>query len=154
MTAMEIIKTTALITINETLWVQLILFLVFIFLINRVMFRPVQRNLADREADLLALRHDIHLLKEEMDALSDQAEAEEGRLRSAAQRAGDAMRDEGREEAERLMHEALADIKSIERAAEARLKASLASGRQQVEDESEQLAQSIIRHFLPRRIAP
>ena len=59
--AMEIIKTTALITINETLWVQLIFFLIFLFLINRVMFRPVRRNMADREVHFLSLRQDIQI---------------------------------------------------------------------------------------------
>lgn len=150
---MEIIKTTALITINDTLWVQLILFLLFLFLINRIMFRPVQRNLADREADFLALRHDIHVLKEEMSALSDQAEAEENQLRNNARQVSETLRNEGREEAQQMMNEALNEIRTLQQDAEAQLKASLTGARRHVAAESERLAVSIIEHFLTRRTA-
>lgn len=150
---MEIIKTTALITINETLWVQLIFFLIFLFLINRVMFRPVRRNMADREVHFLTLRQDIHLLKEEIDALSDQAEAEEYQLRTTAQRAGEELREEGRKEVKQLMNKALEDIKAIQQEAEDQLEASLASARRQVEHESQELAVSIIQQFLTGRTA-
>jgi F-type H+-transporting ATPase subunit b len=147
----EIVKTTALITINETLWVQLIFFLIFLFLINRVMFRPVRRNMADREVHFLSLRQDIHLLKEEINALSDQAEAEENQLRTTAQRAGEALQEEGRKEAKQLMDKALEEIRSIQQEAEEQLKASLASARRQVEHESQGLAESIIQQFQTRR---
>ena len=60
---MEIIKTNALITINETLWVQMIVFLIFMFLINRIMFRPVRRNVAEREAHFDTLRQAILALR-------------------------------------------------------------------------------------------
>lgn len=151
---MEIIKTTALITINETLWVQLILFLIFLFLINRIMFRPVRRNMADREAHFLSLRQDIHLLEEEMDALVDQAEAEEHRLRSMARRASEELREEGLEEARRLMGNAREEIKSVQKKAEAKVDAALAGARQQVKGEAERLAVSIIQQLLARRQAP
>ena len=151
---MEIIKTTALITINETLWVQLILFLIFLFLINRIMFRPVQRNLSEREADFLSLRQDIHVLKEEIQALSDEARAEEDQHRTRTRRAAEALREEGLDEAKSLMNEALDDIRAIQQEAEVQLKVSLASARQQVEQESERLAVSIIQYVLTRRTVP
>ena len=151
---MEIIKTTALITINETLWVQLILFLIFLFLINRAMFRPVRRNMADREVHFLAMRQDIHLLEEEIHNLSTQARAEEDRLRAAARRAGEELRNEGRKEAKRLMNDALEEIKIIQRDAEDELNASFSIARQQVGRESAQLALSIIQQFLTRRRSP
>jgi F-type H+-transporting ATPase subunit b len=150
---MEIVKTTALITINETLWVQLIFFLIFLFLINRVMFKPVRRNMADREVHFLNLRQDIHLLKEEIDALSDQAEAEENQLRTTAQRAGEALHEEGRKEAQRLLEKALEEIKALQQEAEEQLETSLANARRQVEHESQELAESIIQQFQPRRTA-
>ena len=151
---MEIIKTTALITINETLWVQMVLFLIFLFLINRIMFRPVQRNLSEREADFLSLRQDIHLLKEEIKALADEAEAEEDRHRTTTRRAAEALREEGLEEAKSLMNKALDDIRAIQREAEAQLKVSLTSARRQVGQESERLAVSIIEYVLSRRTVP
>jgi F0F1-type ATP synthase membrane subunit b/b' len=101
----------------------------------------------------LSLRQDIHLLKEEIDAISDQAEAEENQLRTTAQRAGEALQEEGRKEAKRLLDKALEEIRAIQQEAEDQLEASLASERRQIEHESQGLAESIIQQFQPGRTA-
>ena len=113
----------------------------------------MRRNMADREVHFLSLRQDIHLLKEEIGALSDQAEAEEHHLRATAHRAGEALQEEGRKEARRLMDKALEEIRALQQEAEEQLEASLASARRQVERESQELAQSIIQQFQPGRTA-
>jgi len=145
---MDIIKTTALITINETLWVQIIIFLLFLFLINRIMFRPVRRNMAEREAHFSHLRKAIDALKEEMGTLLKETEAEEKHLREAAHRMGEELRQAGRQEAKRLLDQALDDIKAQHQEAESQLKASMAVARRQIEVESSLLTASIIQHLL------
>ena len=45
---MQIITNIALISINETLIVQLLSFLIFLFIINRVMIRPLRGVMSDR----------------------------------------------------------------------------------------------------------
>ena len=45
---MQIISNIALISINETLIVQLISFLIFLFVINRIMFRPLRKTVGPR----------------------------------------------------------------------------------------------------------
>jgi F-type H+-transporting ATPase subunit b len=151
---MEIIKTTALITINETLWVQMIGFLIFLFLINRVMFRRVRRNIADREAHFDTLRQEILDLKEEMGGLLRQTEEEEQQLRAAAREIDEDLRQEGRREADNLISKALAEINVLQQDAEQRLKKSLASARQQVDASAQKLTPSIIQHLLNRRPGP
>lgn len=148
---MEIIKTTALITINETLWVQLIGFLIFLFLINRVMFRPVRRNLAEREAHFNTLKQDILALKVEMTTLFKETEAEEHQLKTTARRIGEDLRQEGQQEAKRLMHKALDEIKVLQQQAAHHLNASMDNARQQVASEAEGLRTSIIGHLMNRR---
>lgn len=147
---MDIIKTTALITINETLWVQMIGFLIFLFLINRVMFRPVRRNMAHREAHFDSLRQDIGKLQHDMSRLSSQTEADEAQLLSEARSVVETLREESRHEAKRLMGKALEDIKVLRQEAEKSLKTSLASARQQVGPESEELTASIIHRMMNR----
>ena len=148
---MEIIKTTALITINETLWVQMIGFLIFLFLINRVMFRRVRRNIAEREAHFDTLRQDILDLKEEMSALLRQTEKEERQLRTAARQIDENLRQEGRREAKDLISTVLAEISVLQQDAEQRLKASVASARQNVESSAQELTASIIQHLMNGR---
>ena len=149
---MEIIKTNALITINETLWVQMIIFLVFLFLINRIMFRPVRRNLAEREDHFAALRQAILALKEEMGTLFKETQAEEQRLKTSARRTVEELRQAGRQEADRLIDQALKDIKDQHLAAEKQLTASLVAARRQIETEASHLTKSIIHQMLDRRL--
>jgi F-type H+-transporting ATPase subunit b len=148
---MEIIQTNALITINETLWVQMVVFLIFLFLINRIMFRPVRRNLAEREDHFAALRQAILGLKEEMGVLLQETQAEEQRLRNEARRMVDELRQAGRQEADRLTDQALNDIKDQHLAAEKQLETWLAMARGQIESEASHLTTSIIRHLLDRK---
>jgi len=148
---MEIIKTTALITINETLWVQMIGFLIFLFLINRVMFRRVRRNIADREAHFDTLRQDILDLKEKMSVLLRQTEKEERQLQTAARQIDENLREEGRREAKDLINTALAEISVLQHDAEQRLKASVANARQHVESSAQELTASIIQHLMNGR---
>lgn len=148
---MEIIKTTALITINETLWVQMIGFLIFLFLINRLMFRRVRRNIADREAHFDTLRQDILDLKGEMSALLRQTEKEERQLQTAARQIDENLRQEGRREAKDLINTALKEISTLQQDAERRLKASMASARQHVESSAQELTASIIQHLMNGR---
>lgn len=150
---MDIIKTTALITINETLWVQMIGFLIFLFLINRVMFRPVRRNLAHREAHFETLRLDIGKLEHDMDRLTRQTEADEAQLKSEARGVVETLREESRRENKRLMGQALKDIKVLRQEAEKSLKTSLASARQQVGPESDELSASIIHRMMNRELS-
>jgi len=148
---MEIIKTTALITINETLWVQVIIFLAFLFLINRIMFRPVRRNLAEREPHFTALRQAIAALKSEMGALFKETEAEEKRMKTEAHRIGEELRQEGQQEANRLIDEALNAIKDHHQKAEHQIAADMAAARRQLETEASHLATSIIDHLMQTR---
>jgi F-type H+-transporting ATPase subunit b len=45
---MQIISNIALISINETLLIQLISFLLFLFIMNRLMFKPLRIVMAER----------------------------------------------------------------------------------------------------------
>lgn len=148
---MEIIKTNALITINETLWVQMVIFLIFLFLINRVMFRPVRRNLAERETHFAALRQAILTLKEQMETLLIETQAEEKRLKKAARRTVEELRQKGNQDANQLIARALNDIKDRHQEAEAHLQASLAAARRQVETEASHLTSTIIQQLIKPR---
>ena len=49
---MQIISNVALISINETVVVQLLSFLLFLYIMNRIMFRPLRNVMAQREDHL------------------------------------------------------------------------------------------------------
>ena len=72
---MHIISNIALITINETLFVQLISFLIFLFIINRIMFRPLQNTMSERESYIDQTNRDIADVTQELQSLTNKLQA-------------------------------------------------------------------------------
>ena len=65
---MQIISTIAMISINETLIIQLISFLIFLFIINRIMIQPLRSVSREREA---------HIQKIELDTVAAEKKVEQ-----------------------------------------------------------------------------
>jgi F0F1-type ATP synthase membrane subunit b/b' len=86
-----------------------------------------------------------------MGALFKEAEAEERRLKATAHRISEDQRQKGEQEANRLVHQVLDEIKDLHQEAEKNLKMSLAKAREQIEAESSDLTASIIQHLVDRR---
>jgi len=55
---MQIISNIALISINETLIIQMVSFLIFMFIMNIVMFRPLNRVMKKRKEYMEGLKQD------------------------------------------------------------------------------------------------
>ena len=81
---MHIISNIALITINETLFVQLISFLIFLFIINRIMFRPLQNTMSERESYIDQTNRDIADVTQELQSLTDKLQAKEMETKTRA----------------------------------------------------------------------
>ncbi|MFH1981154.1 MAG: hypothetical protein ABIL58_04880 [Pseudomonadota bacterium] len=149
---MEIIQTTALITINDTLWFQLLSFLFFLFVINRVMFRPMLRTIAEREHHLDDMKHDIQRTTAEMDRLLAETAAEEDRVRNASRRERDALLNAGRLAAGKVLEDAKTEIGRIKKETEKRLAQDLADTREKIATESAALATAIMEAVLERKL--
>jgi F-type H+-transporting ATPase subunit b len=149
---MEIIQTTALITINDTLWLQLLSFLAFLFVINRVMFRPVLRTMAEREDHLEAMHREIADTTSEMDRMLAEAAAVENRVRADAHRQRESLLNNGRAEAGQVLDAARDEIRRLRTETEARMARELTDARQHIEGESMKLATDIMEAVLERRL--
>jgi F-type H+-transporting ATPase subunit b len=149
---MSIVETTALITVNETIWVQLLLFLFFLFVINRVMFRPVRRNLAERERHFDAIREDIRRLRGELVELVGRLEEDERRVRGEARRARRALFTEGLREAQKLVDKARAEIDGLRVQTDQRLSSAMAEARRHLEAEQRAVAAAILEAVLGRKV--
>ena len=78
---MEIVSNIALISINETLVIQLVSFLLFVFIINRVMFRPLRSAMAERERYLARLNDEIVSAGQQMEQIGDTLKKAEEQVR-------------------------------------------------------------------------
>jgi F-type H+-transporting ATPase subunit b len=119
-----------LLSIDGTLLVQLVNFIIFLVILNAVYFRHVSASIAKRRAYLDGLSHDIESLQGDVKALNDQADGK----RAAARRAGDeaiaAARSESSAEAERISAEAVAKAQSLVDAAHKQVANEVAQARE------------------------
>jgi len=150
---MQIVTNVALISINETLLVQLISFLIFLFIINRIMFRPLRRTTAEREDHINQMKSDIDDAEISYQNALAEIKEQELAVKSAAYQLSKAHVDAGSREAEQIFKSAQAEINELKKKAEAEVAVQIAEARKKVQAESEALAVTIMENILGRRLA-
>ena len=150
---MEIISNIALISINETLFVQLISFLMFVFIINRVMFRPLQDSMSEREEYMSLLSREIKESEKEIAEMVSQMKRQEASLRKEANASRLAIEEEGTREASDILAESEREIAELKRRTESVIQSQLDEAKKYLEEESEALAVQVMEKVLGRRLS-
>jgi F-type H+-transporting ATPase subunit b len=150
---MEIVSTIALISINATLVVQLLSFLLFLLIINRVMFRPLRNTMRERESFIENLGREIEAADGERERIMTLLARQEREVRKEADAQRRKRRDEGAAEARRLVDGALAQIARMHREAEADVARQMAEAGKSVALEAERLSVALMEKVLERRIS-
>ena len=149
---MQVITNIALISINETLIVQLLSFLIFLFIINRVMIRPLRGVMSDREQHIRTIKHDIVKAQEDLAEKTRQNRAKENQMRTEAAQFGNQMEAAGQKEAAAIVAQAEAEIARLKKDAEGEIEGKLIEARKQIQDNSEKLARHIMEKVLERSL--
>ncbi|MGD8522375.1 MAG: ATP synthase F0 subunit B [Desulfobacterales bacterium] len=151
---MEIISNIALISINETLIVQVISFLVFLFIINRIMFRPLRSVIDERETYIQSLQNDIAAAEDEYTSLTRQINEQEATLRKEAQQITAELQKAANQQSNEIIAVTRKEIDNLKKKAEKEIEAQLIEARKQVQIESETLALSVMEKVLERGLTP
>ena len=151
---MQIIDTIALISINETLIVQLISFLIFLFIINRVMIRPLRGVMTDREQHIDTIKQDIVDAQQDLTDKTRKSQAKEARLRADALKFENEMEAKGQAEAATIVAQAETEISRMRQDAEAEIEGQLTEARKEIQKKSETLALHIMEKVLERSLNP
>ena len=147
---MEIISTVALININETLIFQVISFLIFLFIINRIMFRPLRRVMNEREAYIENVQKDIVAAESQFEDLTRQIQTQENDVRVEAFKQKDQLEAAGSQQADEIMASTREEINALRAEAQKEVAARITAARNDVQKESEDLARHIIETVLHR----
>ena len=151
---MHIISNIALISINETMVVQLISFLIFLFIINRIMIRPLRATMAERENYIQMVRQDILDSKEDLDNMVYESRQEEKEIRRAASEVAAEMESLGKNEAIDIMGAARAEMAAQKKQTQDEIKSHLAEAMKSVQKEAQTLSVSIMEKILDRTVSP
>ncbi|MFC1811955.1 hypothetical protein ACFL03_04640 [Thermodesulfobacteriota bacterium] len=150
---MEIISTTALISINGTLIAQLVSFLIFLFIVNRIMIRPLQSSMAERSDHIEQIKQDIVDAEEDVTRFAAEVEERKLAVRTEAFGIANTLEESGSKKADEIFAAAKKEIEALRAEAEADVEAKLAEARKHIKAESETLAISVMEKILDRRLA-
>jgi len=151
---MHIISNIALITINETLLFQLFSFLIFLFIINRIMFRPLQSVIDNRKNHMDKIQTDTVDAIKELEILTQKLKAQESEVRTEALELKREVEELGSRQAAEIFASSKKEIETLKEKAEMEVKARIAEAREHLKKESEALVMNVMEKLLDRRLAP
>jgi F-type H+-transporting ATPase subunit b len=150
---MKIIETIALITINHTLFFQLASFLLLLFLLNRIMFRPLRRVMNERDTYLTSMAADISTTEKDYTDIGQKIESQESAARREASRLRDELEASGQQSAATVLDQARQHINALKAKAREETAAQVAAARQEIDREAAAISDQMIASVLGRRSA-
>ena len=149
---MEIISNIALITINATLFHQLVAFLIFLFIINRIMFRPLRSVMAERDDVIEKIKLDTTNAGDTIERLCDELKERESKVRKEALKVQYELEEKGKQESAEILKSTLQEIELLKDKNEANVNAQIMEARKALQKESDALALNIMEKLLDRRL--
>ena len=149
---MQIVSNIALISINETMVVQLISFLIFLFVINRVMFRPLRNTMQEREHYIEGIRVDIRDAEKRLEKTIQQVQDENAAVREAGLQMTAELEQQGNEEAGKIITGARQEISQLGNKARQEIDVKIADARKSIVAEADKLSLNVMEKVLGRRL--
>ena len=149
---MELVANVALITINETLIFQVISFLIFLFIMNRIMFRPLRNIMTERDEHIEKIKTDTVDAQKQFDSINTQISEQVAQVREEAFKVKGKLESDGEQEADVILASAKKEIAAANETARKDVEARVTAARRDLQDESEALALNIMESILDRRL--
>ena len=147
---MQIISNIALISINETLIVQIISFLIFLFIINRIMFRPLRHVMDERKSHIDQIQQDIDNAHSEYETLTDQIKTRENEVRNEASQQRLQLTAKGQQQANDIIASTREEINALKIKTEEEVDHQMEVARKRIQTEAEDLSKKVIAAVLHR----
>lgn len=151
---MQIVSVEALLSINETLIVQLISFLIFLVIIKRVMFRPLRGIIKERGEHVHKIKDDISEAENEYQKLLDRIKAQKSAVKTEAFAIRDKLEKAGNAEAAAIIESTQMEILDLKKKVGRELDDQISEVKAYIKKESEVVAAAIMEKILDRRLHP
>lgn len=150
---MEIISNTALISINETFFAQLGSFLIFLFIMNRLMIQPLRGVINERTGYIDSLRRDVINAELEMEDIHEQLKKKEADVRTEALALKEQAEAMGSQKAEEIFAAVNKEIAALKAKSEKEVNDQIVNARKSLQKEAETLAIGIMEKILERGVS-
>jgi F-type H+-transporting ATPase subunit b len=148
------VQENALIALNATLIIQMVSFLIFLFILNRVMIRPLREVMGERENYVDGLRLSVSDSEKEVETVSFQLKEREAVAKNESLEIKQKLKDSGINIGVETISKAANEISMIKEEAEKEVAVQIAQARKSMKKESEILALNIMEKILDRRLNP
>jgi F-type H+-transporting ATPase subunit b len=149
---MQIISNIALISINETLIVQVLSFLLFLFIINRLMFRPLRSVMSERQKHIQKIQEDIAAAEKKVTSLFDQVKKKELEVKQEAFSQTKSLEESATRQVAEILSATSEKIAAQRQKAQKEVDAQIQEARNSLGKEAEILALNIMEQLLGRRL--
>ena len=147
---MEIVQNIALISINETLIVQLILFLLFLFIINRLMIRPLSKVMKNRDEYIETIKNNISESKEEIDNILNKIKEDKSIQRKIELDIQKDIKDQGNKETKKQFDITQNKIRNLRKKAKIEIDILINEARKSIQGEGENISNIVVEKILNR----
>ena len=141
-----------MISINATLLVQLIHFLLLLFIMNRLMLQPLLKVIREREAYTDNTKSEIKDIEVKIGQLKEQFIAKENDARKDAARERTDIMSVGMNEADGFLNKSREEVSVIRQQAEKEVEAEVAQTQPLLEGQASSLVSGIMEKIIGRRI--
>ena len=142
-----------MIDIDWTLYAQLINFLLLVFLLNVVLFRPIRNAIKDRQAKLLAQEAEFNLLMDQGRSLEDEIKEKLAAARREGAGARETLKQEGAQAEASLLEEVKRQVEVEWATVEKKIKADVAKARTSLHKQAQTFAQLLATKILGRELS-
>lgn len=141
-----------MISINATLIVQIIHFLILVFILNRLMIQPIMKLIADRNEYIEKTKKEITDLEDEAEQLKGEFEKFQSAARVEAFETRKELREQAMGQVDEYLRDSQEKVVSIRSLAESNAEEEIEKNRPLLKGEAQVLADEIIQRVIGRRI--
>ena len=142
-----------MISINATLVVQIIHFLILVFILNRLMLQPILKKIEDRKEYIKKTKGEINDLEKEAERLKKTFVSQQVNARKEAFLLRDELKSQAFGQTEAFMKDSQEKAASLRAAADSDAEKEIKKTQPLLSGEAETLAEEIIEWVIGRRIA-
>ncbi len=142
-----------MIDIDWTLYAQIINFLLLVYLLNVVLFRPIRNALRDRQAKMLAQEAEINLMADQGRSLDEEIKEKLAAARREGAGAREALKQEGAQAEATLLEEVKRQVEVEWATVEKKIKADMAKARKSLDAQAKTFAQLLATKILGRELS-
>jgi F-type H+-transporting ATPase subunit b len=142
-----------MISINATLVLQVVHFLVLLYILNRLMFKPILKLVNERTGYMEKSKTEMTEFESEAERLKQEYRSLEIEARKKASRENLEMKKDGVAQVDAMIDESQEEVASIRRDSEAKIESEFEKARPSLQSEATVLAEEIVERLIGRRVA-